>query len=65
MEKYILEAKKKATDIEKYAVENGLVSRKYVNREMVLIFNAPYSLLHKPVVYYNCVTHKFCNAKGK
>ncbi len=65
MEKYIAEAKEKATGIEKYAVKNGVVCRKYVDRKMILIFRALYDGKHKSTVYYNCVTHKFCNYSGK
>ena len=62
---YIKEARKKASDTERYTVQNGGVSGRYVNNKLILIFKMPYSTKHKPVVYFNCVTHRFCNINGK
>lgn len=64
MKKYIEEARQNATDIEKYAVENGAVCGRYIEGKLILVFHALYDAVHNSVVYYNCVTHKFCNAKG-
>ena len=65
MRKYILEAKEKAGNVEEYAVEHGVVSSRYADGKLILIFHALYDAVHVPIVYYNCVTHKFCNYKGK
>ena len=64
MKKYIAEAKEKATIVEKYAIENGAISGKYIEGKLILVFHALHDAVHKSVVYYNCVTHKFCNYKG-
>ena len=66
MKKYIEEAKEKATSIEKYAIENGVVRRRYIDDgSLIVIFDAPYDIVHKSVVYYNCTKHRFCNILGK
>lgn len=65
MQKYIDEAKRKATAKEKYAVENGVICRRYIDGKLILVFRALYDTIHKSVVYYNCCTHRFCDCKGK
>ena len=65
MKKYIAEAKEKATSVEKYAVENGAICGRYIDGKLILVFHALYDAVHKSIIYYNCVTHKFCNYKGK
>ena len=46
MKKYIAEAKEKATSVEKYAIENGVVYGRYVDGSLVIIFSAPYDTVH-------------------
>ena len=65
MKKYIKEAKGKATSVERYAIEKGVVCGRYIDGKLILVFHALYDVVHKSVVYYNCVTHKFCNYKGQ
>ena len=65
MKKYIAEAKEKATSAEKYAIENGAVGGKYIDGKLILVFRALYDATHKSTVYYNCVTHKFCDYRGR
>ena len=65
MKKYIEEAKEKATNVEKYAIENGAVRGRYVDGSLIVIFDAPYDTVHKSVVYYHCTKHRFCNILGK
>ena len=62
--KYIAEAKEKATSVEKYAVENGAICGRYIDGKLILVFHALYDTVHKSIIYYNCVTHSFCNYKG-
>ena len=63
--KYIAEAKEKATSIEKYAIENRIIHGRYIDGKLILVFHALYDAVHKSIIYYNCVTHKFCNYKGR
>lgn len=65
MNQYVREAKIKATEKEKYAIENGILSYRYVEKDLILVFRALYDCIHKSVVYYNCATHEFCKIMGR
>ena len=65
MSKYVIEAKERAGDEEKYTVENGAVHRMWIDGIAILVFHILYDTVHVPVVYYNCKTHKFCDHRGK